>query len=234
MSCGGCELNFQGSIKEKGAVFHWQDYINEEHNTAISQRNEKNKRTCWPRPASTPATVRLINSWLYSHRLHLHLISCFNRPHCFAFVTPARHKERICRTASENDCLIRHKAIFGAGSWVGELERCLQFCQVHWFFINFDAVKVQIRSFLFFCFFSEAKWNESQHALDNDTYQRLFVNIILVPRDHSGVIFSVFVHNWPLVLSRTTGLFCVPMSRIISWVVSCLNSKHSLQALGWP
>lgn len=166
MSCGGCELNFQGGIKEKGAVFHWQDYINEDHNTAISRRNEKNKRTCWPRPACTPAAVRLINSWLYSHRLHLHLISCFNRPHCFAFVTPARHKERICRshTASENDCLIRHKAIFGAGSWVGELERCLQFCQVHWFIINFDAVKVQIRSF-FFCFVFSVKLSGTKASI---------------------------------------------------------------------
>lgn len=95
MSFGRHELHLQWcSVKKKGSVFHWQDYTNEDHNTVISLRNEKNKRTCWPWLARAAAAIRLINSWLYTHRLHSHLISCFNRTHCSAFVTPLRHRER--------------------------------------------------------------------------------------------------------------------------------------------
>lgn len=47
--------------------------MNEDHNTVISQRNERNKGTCWPQLGSTLICNLQINSWLYSDRLHSHL-----------------------------------------------------------------------------------------------------------------------------------------------------------------
>lgn len=126
MSRARCELHLHScSVKRKGSVCHWQDYTNEEHNTVISRRNEKNKGTRWPRLASAGAAVRLINSCLYSHRLHSHLISCFNRPHCSAFVTPSRGI-RPSRTPTEDDCLIRREAVFSARARTNTLPVILQ------------------------------------------------------------------------------------------------------------